>query len=429
MEAGVSSGIVSSRVDTSDATDSDESRIRFDNHDRSADHSIGSATASVERALSGGGRPAGLAWLGLVMAVMVAGAGALGIARLQEYAAQRHELRTMLAEIKASAWQQSALQGQAVAGRELTPAVARAHNESHRVAHALADQLAQRDPDSVEARAVRTAFASYYHDTLELEFGLLASGRVDDAERFDRERVEPSFERLITALTAADRAYAVRAAQASAQAGTGTILILVATAMITGGLVWLHRAGSRAYGRVAHRATHDPLTGLPNRRLLYERIAAAIHRADRSRSSAAILLIDLDRFKEVNDTLGHHHGDQLLIQVARRMQGALRHGDTVARLGGDEFAVLLAGAATTEDVAAATNTLRTALEAPYLLGDVSLIVGASVGAACYPQHARNADELLQHADSAMYAAKTGRSGHAVFDVNPEQRVPGDDGIS
>jgi diguanylate cyclase (GGDEF)-like protein len=356
------------------------------------------------------------------MAVVVAGAGAFGIARLQEYAAQRHELRTMLADIKASAWQQSALQGQAIAGRELTPAVARQHNESHRVAHVLADELAQRDPDSAEAMAVQTAFAGYYHDTLELEFELLANGRVDDAVQLDRERVEPSFQRLITALSAADRAYAVRAAEASAQAGTGTILILVVTAMITGGLVWLHRAGSQAYGRVAHRAAHDPLTGLPNRSLLHERIGAAIHHADRTQSSAAVLLIDLDRFKEVNDTLGHHCGDQLLIQVARRMQGALRHGDTVARLGGDEFAVLLPQVATIDDVAAAAATLRTALEIPYLLGGVSLTVDASVGAARYPEHAGNADELLQRADTAMYAAKTGRSQFAVYDPSLEHRV-------
>ena len=360
-------------------------------------------------------RLAGLAWLVLVTAVVVAVLGAVGIARLQEYAAQRHELRTMLAKIEASAWQQRALGWQAIVQPESVASVARQHTQSHLVAHALAEQLAKRDPDSPEAREVQTAFDDYYHHALEDEFTLLDRGRLDDAERVRRDRVDPAFERLVVALSAADRAYGLRASQAAAQARAGTIFIVTATALITGGLVWLQRAGAQEYGRVAHRASHDPLTGLPNRNLLQERTTAAIRHADLKQSSVGLLLIDLDRFKEVNDTLGHHYGDQLLIEVARRMQGALRHGDTVARLGGDEFAVLLPQIAVREDLAAAATNIGAALDGPLSLDEETLTVEVSIGGALHPEHGTTAAELLRRADIAMYAAKTNRTGYVTFD--------------
>ena len=351
-----------------------------------------------------------------MIAVVVLGGGAFGISRLQAYATQRQELRTMLSEIKTSAWQQSALEWQASAERQLRPTVERQHNESHVVAHALAEDLERQDPDSAEARAVQAAFDGYYHDALATEFELLANGRVDEAQRLNKEEVGPAFQRLISALTVADRAYGVRAARANAQARLGTILILGATTIIIGGLVWLQRAGSRAYGHIAYRASHDPLTGLPNRSLLHERTADAIRHADRKQSSAALLLIDLDRFKQVNDTFGHHCGDQLLVQVARRMQKALRPGDTVARLGGDEFAVLLPHVGSTAEIAATATRLGAALQSPFMLEGRNLAVEASVGAALYPEHGGDADELLQSADIAMYEAKTSATQFALFDL-------------
>ena len=363
-------------------------------------------------------RPAGLAWLGLVTAVLVAGLGAVGIARLQEYAAQRHELRTMLADIKASAWQQRALGWQAIAQPASTADLAGQHRQSHLIAHARAEQLALRDPESPEAVAVQTAFDDYYHRALEDEFALLARGRVDDAQGVSRDRVDPAFQRLVTALGAADRAYAVRAAQAAAQARLGTILIVAATALITGGLVWLHRAAAQAYGRVAHQASHDPLTGLPNRHVLHERTTEAIQHAYRHQSAAALLLIDLDRFKQVNDTLGHHHGDQLLIHVARRMQDAVREGDTVARLGGDEFAVLLPHITTSADLTTAASHISAAVTAPISIDGVTLTAQVSIGGAVYPEHGTTATDLLRSADAAMYAAKLGHTGFVPLDHTP-----------
>jgi diguanylate cyclase len=171
-----------------------------------------------------------------------------------------------------------------------------------------------------------------------------------------------------------------------------------------------------------HQALHDALTGLPNRALFADRLGQALRAADRALQPAALLLLDLDRFKDVNDTLGHHHGDQLLREVGTRLQEALRHVDTVARLGGDEFAVLVPGA-TAEGAAAVAGKLRTALEKPLTLDGVLLDLDASIGIAVYPDHGNDTAELLQHADVAMYAAKQAHAGFMVYDPTVDQHSP------
>ena len=172
-----------------------------------------------------------------------------------------------------------------------------------------------------------------------------------------------------------------------------------------------------------HQATHDALTGLPNRVLLHEHIAAAAEPGRPRSSGASLLLIDLDRFKEVNDTLGHHYGDQLLIEVARRIRTILRGGEIVARLGGDEFAVLLPGVTDEEDVAAVAARIHDALDEPFPLDGINLTVGGSIGAALCPEHGTTADELLQRADIAMYAAKSNRTGYMLFDTSQDSSDP------
>ena len=162
-----------------------------------------------------------------------------------------------------------------------------------------------------------------------------------------------------------------------------------------------------------YQAIHDVLTGLPNRALFHDRLAQALLVDDREGTSSAVLLIDLDRFKEVNDTLGHHNGDLLLCQVADRLRAALRDMDTISRLGGDEFAVLLPHTSESGALPVAEKLLQ-ALETPFTLEGVNIHVEASIGVAIHPEHGRGVDVLLQRADVAMYAAKEGHTGCEVY---------------
>jgi diguanylate cyclase (GGDEF)-like protein/PAS domain S-box-containing protein len=156
---------------------------------------------------------------------------------------------------------------------------------------------------------------------------------------------------------------------------------------------------------LTYAADHDPLTGLPNRNLLKDRAKQAIARAQRKHESFALLFLDLDRFKEVNDRMGHASGDALLLDVADRLSHCVREEDTIARLGGDEFVVLLEGPTYEWQVKAVANKILAALRLPYQLGTQSTSISVSIGASLYPDDGRDTDSLLMHADSAMYRAK------------------------
>jgi diguanylate cyclase (GGDEF)-like protein/PAS domain S-box-containing protein len=155
---------------------------------------------------------------------------------------------------------------------------------------------------------------------------------------------------------------------------------------------------------LAHQAKHDPLTGLPKRMLLMDRLERAVELARRSHGSAALLLLDLNGFKAVNDELGHHAGDQLLCQIGRRWSDRLRASDTLARLGGDEFAVLVADGDRVGAEAVA-SALRHAMRAEFQVDGVPFVVGASIGQAVFPDDGTTADELLKASDLAMYREK------------------------
>ena len=156
-----------------------------------------------------------------------------------------------------------------------------------------------------------------------------------------------------------------------------------------------------------HRAQHDPLTGLANRTLFREIIAHAVETCRRDNSHLTILFIDLDGFKQVNDTHGHEIGDKLLVAFAERLRSAARSADVVARVGGDEFAVMLEGA-DADTGASVAFKLRELLSQPYPLDGLTIEVRASIGSATFPQSGANASELLKRADEAMYRAKTAR---------------------
>lgn len=162
-----------------------------------------------------------------------------------------------------------------------------------------------------------------------------------------------------------------------------------------------------------HQAQHDELTGLPNRGLLHSRLAHGLNLASQRNEPLALLIMDLDRFKEVNDTLGHSYGDELLRQSAARLQAALRPADTCARLGGDEFAIVLPDTHGDGAIACA-RSIQQALDRDFMVHGVSLRLRTSVGIAIHPQHGNSADSLIQRADVAMYDAKRRQSGHALY---------------
>jgi len=162
-------------------------------------------------------------------------------------------------------------------------------------------------------------------------------------------------------------------------------------------------------------AHHDALTELPNRLLLSERLHHAIEHAQRDSQAIALLFIDLDHFKNINDSLGHEIGDQLLIEASRRLRGLVRQADTIARLGGDEFVVLLENNASHAAASNLAEKVVTAFKQPFLVNGIDLYVGCSIGITVYPEDGTDAVTLLKNADTAMYRAKdAGRDGHVRY---------------
>ncbi|MCF6522387.1 bifunctional diguanylate cyclase/phosphodiesterase [Streptomyces sp. JJ36] len=173
----------------------------------------------------------------------------------------------------------------------------------------------------------------------------------------------------------------------------------------------------------AEEQLRDPLTGLPNRLWLMERAWAALEHADRRGGRSALVLIDLDRFRSVNDTLGHLAGDRLLLQIADRLRTALPREAEAARLGGDEFAVLLPACDSPTSAQRVARTLVAALGSPLDLDGLTLVLEASAGVAVFPDHARSAEGLLRRADVAMYEAKRDRTGVEVYEATRDGNTP------
>jgi diguanylate cyclase (GGDEF)-like protein len=172
--------------------------------------------------------------------------------------------------------------------------------------------------------------------------------------------------------------------------------------------------------KLARLALHDSLTDLPNRTLFSDRLTQTTTNAHANGGYAALLYVDLDRFKHINDTLGHAIGDKLLQTVARRLLGCVRSTDTVSRQGGDEFVVLLPDIVHIKDAVTCAEKVLIALKAPYQIGEHELLLSASIGVAIYPDDAREAEALLRCADLAMYQAKYhGRNNYKLFNPASE----------
>jgi diguanylate cyclase (GGDEF)-like protein len=167
----------------------------------------------------------------------------------------------------------------------------------------------------------------------------------------------------------------------------------------------------RAEARIRHLANHDELTALPNRNLFFERLKRSIARTNRSGLRTALMFVDLDGFKEINDTLGHDAGDNLLVEIAQRLLGTVREIDTVARIGGDEFAIILSDLPNMDVVARIANQMLVDLNQPFRLPQDDVKIGASIGVSFYPDDGESSEELLRAADMAMYEVKNlGKNG-------------------
>jgi diguanylate cyclase (GGDEF)-like protein len=204
--------------------------------------------------------------------------------------------------------------------------------------------------------------------------------------------------------------------------------------VLAGGLMLLYLALFRIVARASrrlrrqaaenqHLALHDPLTDLPNRSLFHDRAGQAVLAARREGGRAALMILDLDRFKEVNDTLGHHNGDLLLKEIGARLRQVLRESDSVARLGGDEFGLLLPTISEASAAVDVAEKVRATLREPLTLEGVRLDLGASVGIALYPEHGADVETLLQRADVAMYVAKGDHTGCEVYSPDRDEYSP------
>lgn len=170
-------------------------------------------------------------------------------------------------------------------------------------------------------------------------------------------------------------------------------------------IAWDLREQKQVEQELRHQATHDALTGLPNRTLLMDRLTHAIHAAERSRTLVGVLFLDLDGFKQINDSCGHEAANLLLREIGQRLQAHLRAQDTIARYGGDEFVLLVSDLATPEDVTRVLQLAHQAVADPFLIGGKAMRIAASVGVAMYPLDGHDAETLLQRADTMMYERK------------------------
>jgi diguanylate cyclase (GGDEF)-like protein len=211
----------------------------------------------------------------------------------------------------------------------------------------------------------------------------------------------------------------VAAAVADDSRRTLAILVAGLTALWIG-LVAVTAAASQRLRKQAadreHQALSDALTGLPNRTMFHDLVQRTILAAQRKKKLVSVMLMDLDRFKEVNDTLGHHNGDLLLQRIAQRLQGVLRDGETIARLGGDEFAILIPDVPDRQACVHVAKRLLKTLEEPVVVGGLALQCEGSIGIAIYPDHGKQVEAIMRAADVAMYVTKEQRSGHEFYDA-------------
>lgn len=287
--------------------------------------------------------------------------------------------------------------------------------------------------DRVLADRVQVQHVSYLAAINRL-FAAVDRGDTTAALRIDGDEVDPSFatiERAVADEAANHHIAALRQlrhlqrVEALARWLTPAVFVLglLFVALLTVATRGYRRALITERARAVHDALHDSLTGLPNRTLLADRFDQVLSDVDRADTPTGLLLIDLDRFKEINDTFGHHYGDELLTQIGPRLRAALHDSATVARLGGDEFAVLLPAVADLGAANAVAAQVRHCLRGPFHVEGIDLDVEASVGVVLSGEHGEDAATLLQRADIAMYVAKNRNIGIFAYDRDVDGHSP------
>jgi diguanylate cyclase len=306
------------------------------------------------------------------------------------------------------------------------------HAAEKRVTAALGQVMRLGDgTDRALAGQVLTEQAGYQAGETDLFDAVDRHASEEAIEAIDDERVDPvanTMQKQIYAAAARHEAVAIR--HADAQRSASRLVFSIDIATLLAGLVLIVAATAallrsqrrlRAQSTLTrHQALHDGLTGLPNRALFQDRTQHALAAAQRSGTQVAVMLVDLNRFKDVNDTLGHHYGDLLLVQVGDRFTKTMRAEDSVARLGGDEFAVLLTNSSS-EDAVAAAVRLTEALSEPFTVRDISLDVEACIGIAVAAPDT-DVDTVLRHADVAMYEAKRDHASFATYELTRDDNT-------
>ncbi|GIJ70460.1 hypothetical protein Voc01_053770 [Virgisporangium ochraceum] len=369
-----------------------------------------------------------VAWFGMVVTIIAIAVGALLAS------ASTRRLTTVVAESTALVSAYTRTDEAVVAERSLErqyrlnpdPSVRRDYERQKENVLVALDDIERIGTAEDRALVKKVRFAhSYYDSAIQRLFDAVDTGSPSLAYSIESNEVGPAFDELDELLdTGAERhvAAAERAVENLYRVeGTVTVAAWVGSAFgmalaFTFGLLLARyqRELVRQAADSRHHATHDPLTGLPNRTLFTDRLGETLAGGLRDGTELTILRFDLDRFKEVNDVLGHHHGDLLLRQVAARLCEALRASDTVARLSGDEFAVLLAGTGAEAGHRQAERLLRE-LHRSFTLDTVTVDVEVSVGMAVAPLHADRVDDLMRCADLALFQAKDAKTGVVVYD--------------
>ncbi len=344
------------------------------------------------------------------LCLIVASATAVATTGLESYEERHRSLRDGMQTIQTAVAEQSQIEWQAIAEGGLSTEL-----EGRLATVRLRTTDAARRVGELGGTGKQSDLLSTlaeYMDATGEEFRLLRLGDIEAAEVVDEERVDPSFERLREIVSDEAAVAGQQAGKALTVLKLGIYGVLLLGGLMTGILFWRFDRARRS----ARQAVYDPLTGLANRMLLFERLATALGEADRDGTRVAVMFIDVDDFKRINDTRGHAVGDAVVVAVAERVSSIARESDTVARLGGDEFALIFDDVASAEAAEAAAKRVITLFEDPIAVDGHTLRVRVTVGCAISEPGKSRPDDLLRNADLAMYAGKhDGKNRAALYD--------------